>query len=468
MAGPTTFLDPSAGGTSQVTLVYTAFVNNIWVVGQYGDASNPVLVRYCNSSDPSGTWTTAAALPSPPSGYGGSLYGDKDFLNKPVYVGGTYYFLFRYGLDSAPGPFSSSNSYRYRIYSTTNFSSWTEITPGSEIQTGTYWNTFDYIDGKFILTGFSLFEVSGSEPWPWRIAHSTTADGTYTLVTGSTSGLSGITQDRPQNLIYDGSNYYMLISRGPGNPAGGSNPYVTMVATATSLGGTWTLNQTGTQIKFLQGYATLENGKLITVGSDASDVNNIVSIDVDDFSVSTYTKPTGDYPSIYKTVAGWWVVLEGANIFFKSNLASGSWTQSTESLTYSPFGLSSSGSYVVVGSNGGEVNYAAYTAPPDPTYQIDLTTTEQSLGTYTGYVICDLDLSDMSAGDAVELTAYSATSSGGTKRLLTKKTYIDAQGSAPTAQLVPVYAPYGVEFKIKKTNATGDILVNYKITVIGD
>lgn len=92
---------------------------------------------------------------------------------------------------------------------------------------------------------------------------------------------------------------------------------------------------------------------------------------------------------------------------------------------------------------------------------LTLTGSEQTVGsavTSSKTVVLQLDLSNMAAGDVVELYCYVKTAgSGGTARLYFKQAWANAQGQ-PVYQSIPVPALYSVEFKLKQPTGTGRVV----------
>lgn len=95
---------------------------------------------------------------------------------------------------------------------------------------------------------------------------------------------------------------------------------------------------------------------------------------------------------------------------------------------------------------------------------LTLSSSEQSIGgaqTTAGIYVAQVDLSNLAAGDIVELYVYTKILSGSTARYQDKVTFMNAQGLA-NFQTIPYPAPYSVEFKLKQPTGTGRS-VNYAI-----
>ena len=236
MAGPTGYTSPSSGGGASGSTVggYVTYVNSTWVAASdYPSSASEPVIRY--ATDPTGTWSTATALPAGP----GTHVNGRNVLGPVLYVGGTYYVCVRY-----LKALGSSDKYTYRIYSTTSLSgSWTTTDPG--VNDYCEWNSLDYINGEFVLSGCEIWNTATSNPWPGIIAHCSTVGGTWTKETDSTSGLSGTTQDRILGVKYVDGTYYRLLWRGPVNPSGGANPFLVRIEYSSSLtAGSWTAYST--------------------------------------------------------------------------------------------------------------------------------------------------------------------------------------------------------------------------------
>ena len=179
MAGPTGYTSPSSGGGASGSTVggYVTYVNSTWVAASdYPSSASEPVIRY--ATDPTGTWSTATALPAGP----GTHVNGRNVLGPVLYVGGTYYVCVRY-----LKALGSSDKYTYRIYSTTSLSgSWTTTDPG--VNDYCEWNSLDYINGEFVLSGCEIWNTATSNPWPGIIAHCSTVGGTWTKETDSTSG----------------------------------------------------------------------------------------------------------------------------------------------------------------------------------------------------------------------------------------------------------------------------------------
>lgn len=82
--------------------------------------------------------------------------------------------------------------------------------------------------------------------------------------------------------------------------------------------------------------------------------------------------------------------------------------------------------------------------------------TEQTLGTERTdgktYVL-QLDLTNLAAGDTVEIRAKVKVVSAGTARTLYKAVYANAQ-AYPALQTPPIPAPYSITFTLKQLNAS--------------
>lgn len=80
--------------------------------------------------------------------------------------------------------------------------------------------------------------------------------------------------------------------------------------------------------------------------------------------------------------------------------------------------------------------------------------TISSAQTTAGVYVLQLDMTNMAAGDVVEIYIYTKILSGSTAHLLDKVTFANAQGD-PNWQSVPVVVPYSIEYKLKQPTGTG-------------
>jgi len=88
---------------------------------------------------------------------------------------------------------------------------------------------------------------------------------------------------------------------------------------------------------------------------------------------------------------------------------------------------------------------------------LTLTSSEATVNasqTSSGTYVLSLDLTNMAAGDVVELTIYTKTLTGSTERLLDRVSWANAQGQ-PAFQTVPIVSPYQITFKLKQPTGTG-------------
>lgn len=85
---------------------------------------------------------------------------------------------------------------------------------------------------------------------------------------------------------------------------------------------------------------------------------------------------------------------------------------------------------------------------------VSVVTTEHSLlsTALSGVFALDVDLGAMQAGDTVEIRVKKKVRTGGTKRVVYKETYVDAQVEPDTiVSSVPVPGNVEVEFTLKQT-----------------
>ena len=86
------------------------------------------------------------------------------------------------------------------------------------------------------------------------------------------------------------------------------------------------------------------------------------------------------------------------------------------------------------------------------------TASEQTLGTAktdSRTYVLTLDLTNMAAGDVVELYVYVKVLTGSTARVLWKQYWANAQTGQPVYMSPPIPAAYSVEFKLKQPTGTG-------------
>jgi hypothetical protein len=483
MVAPSVWTQASVPSVSGYTVAYLSIIQDkAWAV--YAKTSSGVgtqcgwTIRWAYLAAP-GTWYSAG---SGLVGAAANAYPDRDDLadTGPMQFDGTNYAFFISWRRAYTTIGHQTNKDYSSIYYSTDPTSgnWTEYQWSAERN---IIGNMHYEDNKWI--------ISGGKANAWgnntlvQLAWSDDLFGTYTVRDQESLNV------QPWRHPYYGDTYYLpywytqvlKISNNVNGrryatvfPAGGhpNNQWPMRQQDGGDLTAAWA----GTNNGLLNDYGAWGGGNTNDAYYDGTrrifnlGGRNAINMDLTVPTFTTAYEPSGfssDRPFTFDGT--YYVLIANNNVYYKAGDPTVGTGWSTSTGWPSGSGVSQrsySGLSIAVNSS----NYGIYWAgsPPLGDNQLDLTSTEQSLGTYTGYTLCQVDLSQMTKGDLVELTAYSATYSGGTKRLLMRKAFVDYQGSTPIVQLPPIYAPYGVEYKARKTSASGEIRIDYKVTLIGD